>query len=261
MKNKTISFVIPCYNEEARIEKTFEALTRVVIPRGLKLDQIIFVDDGSIDKTFVRMTDFAKSSNLPISVISYKTNRGKGNAIRIGMTASTADYSLFFDADMSTPLSELAKFAPVMKTGVDVIIGTRKNGHSTVVKHQPLMRELMGKVFTKITQILLGVGVTDFTCGFKAFSRNATNTIFPKAIIEGWGYDAEIIFLAARYKFKIKEVAVTWANDERTKVNLRSAIIKTLLELVEIRWNHSIKEFAQVSTSNFNFAGRLKDLL
>ncbi len=239
---KTISFVIPVYNEEKRIDKTFEALKRVRLPRGLKLSQIIFVDDGSTDRTFelIRTWIF----NLPevmsqkLSVISYKKNRGKGNAIKLGMLASNSDYTLFFDADMSTPLSELRKLSPFMAKGVSVIIGTRKNGHSTVTRHQPLYRELMGRVFTSLTQFVLQVDVTDFTCGFKAFSKNATRKIFTEARINGWGYDAEILFLALQNGFFVQEVAVTWANDERTKVDLKVAVLKTLFELAQVRWYH-----------------------
>ena len=249
---KTISFVIPVYNEEARINKTFEALERARMPRGLRLEEIIFVDDGSNDKTLEMVHKFMNEEEIfagesrakattGISVISYKRNRGKGYAIRQGMLASKSDYTLFFDADMSTPLSELNKFMPFIKRGASVVIGTRKNGHSTVIKHQPLVRELLGKCFTKFTQIVLQVDATDFTCGFKLFSRRATQHVFKRAQIDGWGYDAEIIFLSQKSGYFIREQAVTWANDERTKVNLRSAIIKTLLELGQIRWLHTFK--------------------
>jgi dolichyl-phosphate beta-glucosyltransferase len=180
-------------------------------------------------------------SKVPVTVISYKQNAGKGNAVRLGMLESKSDYTLFFDADMSTPLSEINKFLPKIKDGVNVVVGTRKNGHSTVIEHQPLYRELLGKAFTKITQISLATDVTDFTCGFKAFSKKATNKIFSKAKIDGWGYDAEIIFLAKKNRLSLNEVAVTWANDARTKVALRSAIINTLFELIKIRYYHSIK--------------------
>jgi dolichyl-phosphate beta-glucosyltransferase len=240
---KTISFVIPVYNEEKRIDKTFEALRNVKLPRGLRLDRVVFVDDGSVDSTFQLISQFSRESSVPITVVSYGKNAGKGNAIRLGMleTLSKSDYALFFDADMSTPLTELSKFLPQFNKGVNVVVGTRKNGHSTVIKHQPLYREVLGKVFTKITQISLNCYVTDFTCGFKAFSQKSVKKIFSNAKINGWGYDAEILFLAKKYGLSMNEVAVTWANDERTKVNLKSAIIKTLLELWSIRWIHTIK--------------------
>lgn len=238
--NKTITFVIPVYNEEARIGKTFEALRKLRLPAGLKLEEIIFVNDGSTDKTkqLIRTTPLKKK--LPITLISYSQNQGKGYAIRTGMLASSSDYTLFFDADMSTPLSELKQFMPFINRNIQVIVGTRKNGKSTVVKHQPLYRELLGRGFTKLTQLMLGVGVTDFTCGFKAFSQDAVQSIFPKTAINGWGYDAELLFLAFKHGLTVAEKAVLWSNDERTKVNLFRAVPQTLLELVTIHRLHTL---------------------
>ena len=240
---KTISFVIPVFNEEKRIEKTFEALNELILPRGLKLSKIVFVNDGSKDKTLWLLRRFLKESKVrnKISILSYHPNQGKGFAVKQGMLSTDSDYTLFFDADMSTPLTELGKFLPFIKNGVDVIVGTRKNGHSTVVVHQPKYREFLGKGFTYLTKFSLGLSVSDFTCGFKAFSKRSINQIFENAIINGWGYDAEIIFLAKKYGFSISEKAVIWANDERTKVNIYKAVPKTLTELYKIRWTHSVK--------------------
>lgn len=237
---KTISFVIPVYNEEDRLNKTFKALKSLILPAGLKLESVIFVDDGSTDATASLISKFQKQ-NTEVKLISYKQNKGKGYAVKTGMLQAKSDYNLFFDADMSTPLTELKKFVPFFEKGYDAIVGTRKNGESTVIKHQPLLREKLGKGFTLITQVALNSKVTDFTCGFKAFSRKATEAIFPKCTIDRWGYDAEIIFLAQKLKLTITEKSVLWANDERTKVQLYKAIPQTLSELFRIRVNHSLR--------------------
>lgn len=244
---KTISFIIPCYNEEKRLSKTFEALRLAQGKpfRGLKLSEIIFVDDGSTDRTFEKIqkwiSQHSQEFNNKLSLISYKPNRGKGYAIKEGMLESTSDYALFFDADISTPLSEIKKFLPYFKKGAPIVVGTRKNGASTVLVHQPLYRELLGRTFTKIAQIVLGIEVTDFTCGFKAFSKNAALQIFKNAKINGWGYDAEILFLAKKGGFSVYEVPVIWSNDNGTRVKLVKAIFRTLYELFRIQFIHSIK--------------------
>ena len=240
---KTISFVIPLYNEEERIGKTFKALSGVRLPVGLKLENVIFVNDGSKDNTLKLIKEFKGSSKLgrKIKIVTYSINKGKGYAIKSGMLASNADYTLFFDADMSTPLSELTKFMPFIKEGVNVIVGTRKNGHSTVIKHQPKLREFLGKGFTLMTKTALSLQVTDFTCGFKAFDKASKDKVFESSQIEGWGYDAEILFLANKYGFCMVEKAVIWSNDERTKVKLYKAVPQTLGEIAKIRWMHSIK--------------------
>lgn len=239
----TVSFVIPLFNEEERIEKTFRALETLRMPRGLKLEKIIFVDDGSTDKTFQKILEFSqkREKKHAITIISYKENRGKGNAVRMGMLESNSEYTLFFDADISTPLVEITKFAPFMHQRKPVLIGTRKNGKSTVINHQPVMREFMGKCFTLLTQTVLGLDVNDFTCGFKAFSKDAKEIIFSKMQISGWGYDAELMLLAQQNKFKIKEIPVIWSNDTGTKVVLYKAIPKSIFELIKINWIHKTK--------------------
>lgn len=240
---KTISFVIPLYNEEKRVNKTFYALNKLSLPKGLKLEEVIFVSDGSTDKTARMLANYKRNSKIEdsIRILSYKNNRGKGHAIKTGMLESKGDYTLFFDADMSTPLEEIKNFMPLIEKGVDVIVGTRKNGYSKVIVHQPKYREILGKGFTMITRLALSLDVSDFTCGFKAFSRNSIKKIFENSRISGWGYDAEIIFLAKKYGFSIDEKAVIWSNDERTKVKIYKAVPQTFMELAQIRWAHSIR--------------------
>jgi len=244
----SLNFVIPVFNEEMRISKTIKALKKGFSFSGIKLEKIIFVDDGSTDKTTFLIKkarpSLEKVLGAQVKIISYKKNKGKGNAIRVGMLASDSDYTLFFDADMATPLSEFEKFLPFVKKGAPVIIGTRKNGKSTVRVHQPKYREVLGKGFTFLSNIILNTWVTDFTCGFKAFSREAKNEIFSKATIDRWGYDAEIMFLSRKLGYKIQERAVLWYDDNRTKVNLAKDLPNTFFELIRIRVNCLDLEFS-----------------
>jgi len=259
---KTISFVIPVYNEEKRLHKTFSALESFIAPEALRLQEVIFVNDGSNDntKSIIQSSKLKIEKKLKarIKIVSYSKNQGKGYAVKQGMLASNSDYTLFFDADMSTPLSELKKFMPFIKEGTDVIIGTRKNGKSTVLIHQPKLREFLGKGFTLLTQKILRLSVSDFTCGFKAFSKNAKDQIFKKSIIKRWGYDAEIIFLAEKLNFSIAEKSVTWSNDNDTKVKIYKAIPETFMELFLIYWKHEIKPFMLFIFKNFNIINRYR---
>lgn len=237
---KTISFVIPVYNEQKRILRTVTALRNAVIPKYLDVEKIIFVNDGSTDDTLKVLQSVQRNieqdTQAKVEIVSYQENRGKGHAVRTGMGYSDSDYTLFFDADMATPLSELQKFVPYIEAGRPVIVGTRKNGGSTVIEHQPRHREILGRAYTLLSQIILNTWVTDFTCGFKAFSREARIDIFSRSKIDRWGYDSELMFLARKLGYNIVERAVAWSDDRDTKVRLSHAVFTSLAELFKIRF-------------------------
>lgn len=252
---KNLSIIIPVFNEEARIYRAFEELERLSLPRGLRLNEIIFVNDGSKDNTLELLRAFKKSHRLPVRIITYTQNRGKGFAVRLGMLKSRSSYALLTDADMSTPFSEIEKFMPYVEKNEDIIIGTRKNGKSTVIVHQPKIRELMGKSFTKLTRIALNLDITDFTCGFKLFSSKAIFSIFPKTQIDGWGYDAEIIYLAHKQGFKINEKAVIWSDVADSHVNIKKATIDTSIEISRILITHAVLPYInKINIPRFSFS-------
>lgn len=232
---KSLDLIIPVYNESPRLKLTFQAINSFTPPRGIKINKVIFVNDGSTDNTLQKL----KNARLKFSkkILSYSHNQGKGAAIKLAFLNATADYALFLDADMSTPLTELPKFISFIRQNIPIIIGTRKNGHSTVTIHQPWIREHLGKVFTFLSQLILNTWVTDFTCGFKAFSRPAYITIAPLMTINRWGFDSEIIFLGKIFNFPIQEKSLTWADNPNSRVNLFKDIFRSLGELLQIRFN------------------------
>src|SRR3989338_7995172 len=130
-----ISIIIPVFNEERRLPRTFLALSMLSKDPLFSGAEIIFVDDGSRDGTRKLIENFKSGKN--VKLVSYEKNRGKCFAVKQGMMAADNDYALFLDADMSTPLVELKKFAPFMEQGAHVIIGTRKAAAPPILKHQP----------------------------------------------------------------------------------------------------------------------------
>jgi dolichyl-phosphate beta-glucosyltransferase len=229
-----LSVVIPVFNEEARLARALEALN--IFRAGLDLEaEVIFVDDGSTDRTAEMLA--AAAARFAFRLLSYRPNRGKGYALKQGILQASEDYVLFLDADMSTPLTELAKFREAMSRGVPVIIGSRKAAGSRVLKSQPLLRRKLGEGFSFLSSLLLVPGITDFTCGFKVFRRDAARRIFGAQRIERWGFDTEILFLARRYGYVIQEIPVSWANDERTKVRLLEDVARSFTDLLRIRFN------------------------
>lgn len=230
-----LSLVIPAYNEEKRLGKTLERMLEFFGTKSFPTE-ILVVDDGSTDRTVEVVKSFGEGK-IPLKLISYGKNRGKGYAIKTGMLSASGEYALFADADMSTPIEMFDRFESYLKQEVDVIIGTRKTAGAYVGKHQPFYRENIGKVFTWLSNRLLGLEVSDFTCGFKCFKHRTIEPVFRNQRISGWGYDTEIIFIARHKGFRIQEVPVSWYNDEATRVKLWKNVFTCLLELHQIRNN------------------------
>ncbi len=237
MKGILLSVIIPVYNEAGRVHH-LEHVAGFLKQQKYK-SELVVVNDGSSDNTRYLLGKLARTWGF--KVISYSKNRGKGWAIRTGMLAASGQFRLFTDVDLSTPIEEIEEVIRRLPQA-PVIIGTRKNGRAKVLVHQPKLRELLGKGFTFLSQVILGVKVSDFTCGFKCFSAPAAKDIFLRMKIERWGFDPEILYLAHKLKFKIKEIPVTWANDRQTKVRFPQDMISSFLELLTVVVNDKIKK-------------------
>lgn len=228
-----LSIIIPAYNEETRLGKTLEKITTYLKNSNFNYE-IIVSDDGSKDKTI----EVAKNFNN-IKIIGDGINRGKGAAVRRGMLAATGAIRLFTDADLSTPIYELSKLLKYINDGYDVCIGSRAVDYSLIKKHQPFYREFMGKTFNKIVQILVLNGIKDTQCGFKCFNDKAAIEIFSRSKIDGFAFDVELLYLARKLNFKVKEIGVEWYNDERTTVSPLRDSVKMFVEILKIRRLHS----------------------
>lgn len=235
MKNTQpfLSIIIPLYNEVTRLKNLIKVYD--FFESNNINYEIILVNDGSNDKTLSYLKKFPKKYKYQL--VSYKVNMGKGYAIKEGMLAANGKFRLFTDIDLSTPIEEFNKFIPYLNK-YDLIIGSRKTKGSTLKKRQPLIRESLGKIFTLVSQTILNLETSDFTCGFKCFSQKAAIEIFNKQTVNRWGFDSEILFLAKKLRFKTKEVPVTWFDDPRSKVKFPQAIISSIADLIKIRLNN-----------------------
>lgn len=231
-----ISIVIPCYNEERRILNTLKSVLEYT--KESKNDfEIIVVDDGSKDKT----AEIVKSFDSKIKILGGEPNRGKGYAIKRGMLASTGDISLFMDADSSTNISELDNFLPYFRN-FDVVIGSRALSSKSVIVPQGIARRTLGKLAHLLIHLVLNTKVKDTTCGFKAFSKRSRLPLFKKQLNLGWGFDYELIFLAEKLGFKIKQVPIKWSNNTDSKVTAKG-YLKSLYELFVIRTNNILGKY------------------
>ncbi len=229
------SLLIPVYNEERRIPKTIDAIFAFVQSHPV-ISEVIFVNDGSTDTTEMVLKQY--QSKYHFTLHSYSENRGKGYAIQYGATRATGDWLVFFDIDLATPLAEFDHLLSFMQPTDAVIIGSRRLSGSAIKKSESKIRTFLGQGFTKLSNILVP-GVTDFTCGFKCFSRAARDVIFPRARIERWGFDTELLYIAHIHRLSIRQMPVTWAHDSDSKVNVVKAVISSFRELLQMlsnRW-------------------------
>lgn len=220
--NKTchLSVVVPAYNEEVRLGQTLPVMISYLEKQPFTWELLV-VDDGSRDRT----SEIVLEYNHPnCRVIKNRPNRGKGYSIRRGMLEARGEWRLFSDADLSTPLEELDKFWKYTEEGYDVVIGSRATQESDLAVRQPKSREFIGRVFNTTVQTFLVPGLSDTQCGFKLFSAKAATAVFLKQTLDGFAFDVEVLMLAHKQGFKIREVGVKWINDPRSKVSTLSGI-------------------------------------
>ena len=230
-----ISLIIPVYNEEKRIKLTLGKCISYF--KNKKIDyEIIIVDDGSTDKTRLIIKD-SLSKNKNIKLTKQRKNKGKGYSVKEGMLLANGDYLLFSDADLSTPIEEIEKFIKVMKKGYDIVIASRNMKDSIIPIKQPFFRKLLGQVFPFIVNLLILPGYKDTQCGFKLFKKEVAIKIFSKQKINDFGFDVEILFIAKKYGYKIKEIPVIWSNSLGSKVNPLLDSIRMFLDILKIRLN------------------------
>ncbi|MBI1838788.1 MAG: glycosyltransferase family 2 protein [Candidatus Colwellbacteria bacterium] len=232
IKRPYLSVIIPAYNEVKRLPFALIDIDKHLSKVKYHYE-VIVINDGSTDDTagvVKRFSGIIKNLRL----IDNKTNKGKGGVVRQGMLEASGDYRLFTDADNSTSVDQFEKMIPFLEKGYDVVIGSRDVEGSRLSPPQPWYRRIAGNAGNLFIQIMLLPGIWDTQCGFKCFSKEAALKIFPLQRINGWGFDIEILSLAKRLKYKVKEIPVVWINDPNSQVGL-SAYIKVLLETVKIR--------------------------
>jgi dolichyl-phosphate beta-glucosyltransferase len=231
MSRPYLSVIIPAYNEEKRLPPTLRRVHEFLQGWGRSYE-IVVIDDGSRDQTVARAQPYP---NLVVS--PNEGNRGKGYSVRRGMLLAQGEYRLMTDADLSTPIEEVDRLLPLMQQSYDVVIASRALRESNVEIRQPWYRENMGRVFNLWVQLLAVPGLKDTQCGFKLFSAKSAEAIFRLAIMDGFSFDVEALFIARRLGYRIAEVPVTWRNDEATRVGVLRDSTRMFLDLLRIRRN------------------------
>ena len=235
MERPLISVVIPAYNESARIGKALDEVLSCVHERNWRAE-VLVVNDGSTDRTAAIVQEFAKL-HPEVRLLNNPGNRGKGFSVRQGALHAVGEIVMFTDADLSAPMGEAERLFAALRQGADIAIGSRWLERTRQTARQPLYRQFFGRCFNGVTRLVMGLHFADTQCGFKAFRRPVAQTIFQLQRIERWGFDPELLFIALKRGYTVREVPVTWGHDERSRISYLKDGWKMLEEIVRIRWN------------------------
>lgn len=225
-----ISIIIPAYNEEGRIGNSIEKISKYFVNEDY---EIIVIDDGSSDRTREVVSKFEN-----VKLNEKRKNRGKGYSVKEGIFMSKGEIILVSDADLSTPIEEFAKLNKYLGK-YDIIIGSRALKDSKVQNN--IFRKLLGRFGNLLIRFVVK-DIKDTQCGFKLFKADVAKKLFNKQTIDGFGFDFEILFLAQKNNYKIKEVPVVWKNAEGSKVKPIHYLI-TLMELFKIIKNNLNRKY------------------
>ena len=235
-----LSLVIPVYNEEQRLATSLRLVDEYL--SGLPFaSELVLVDDGSTDGTAAIVSGFRPSAHhVSTRVLTHEGNRGKGAAVRTGCLAARGEFVVFTDADLATPPPEVGSVLAALEAGADVAAGSRIHaGGQDMRRTQPAYRRAAGRLFSLLRNRLAGSEIQDTQCPMKGFRRAAAQRLFAAQRLAGWAFDAEVLYLARRFGFRVVEVPVEWRHVGGSRLRTDPLTgLRVLWDLLRIRWMH-----------------------
>ena len=228
-----LTIVIPAYNEESRLPATLTKVGDAFEARGEPYEVLVVVN-GSTDRT-AEVVKAGAERNANVRLVLTPL-RGKGRAVRIGIGEARGDRIVFADADLSTPIEEVIALADQLDERHQVVIASREGSGARRVG-EPYTRHLMGRVFNLLVRTLAVPGIQDTQCGFKAFTRQCAQDVFKRQRIVGFGFDVEVLYVARRLGYGIKEVPVTWEYAASSRVDPVKDTVRMFRDVLAVRWN------------------------
>jgi glycosyltransferase involved in cell wall biosynthesis len=248
----SLSIVIPAYNEEVRLPALLEKLAAeaetAAAEAGMRLLEVLLVDDGSTDRTRELLRAAGAENERLRPVFPYERNRGKGAAFAAGALQAKGDYVLLADVDLSTPLAELGKLTAAIEAGADVAIGSRHVA-GAVVERGPLHRKVTGSSFSGAVRLLTGLPVKDTQNGFKLFPTEAVKRYAAQQTCPGFAFDVELLMRADREGLRIAEVPILYTHDLRSRVSVISASPQMLREIARLSYRLRVRKDDGVADS------------
>ena len=239
MSSCYLSVVIPAYNEERRLPETLTTINDYLVGQHYTWE-VVVADDGSEDSTASIVHEFAQTH--PGFRVHTFPHLGKGGAVRQGMLVAAGEYRFLCDADLSMPIKFLARLLPPDAPAADIVIGSREAAGARRIGEPP-GRWLMGRVFNGFTRLLATPDIKDTQCGFKVFTADSAEVLFPAQTLDGFAFDAEILFLARKRNFATAEVGIDWHYRTESKVRPFRDGWRTLRDLLLIRWRWLTRQY------------------
>jgi len=225
-----LSLIIPAYNEEQRLPRTLTKIQSFLKDQPYE-SEVLVVENGSRDRTAAIAEEFSSLVRL-----LREPERGKGRAVRRGMVEASGDFRFICDADLSMPIEEVNRFLPPQLEEYDIAIASREIA-GAVRHNEPAYRHWIGRIFNLLVRTMAVPGFQDTQCGFKCFTAEAAEALFPLQRIDGWTFDVELLYVALRLGYRVKEVPINWYYFPGSRVRMVRDSWLMLTDLFRIRSN------------------------
>ncbi len=226
-----LSIVFPAYNEEQRLPETL-ATTLSFIQSQAYTCEIVIAENGSTDSTLEIARAFAARN--PAVTVLHIEEAGKGRAVQQGMLAAKGQYRFICDVDLSMPIDEIPRFLPPQVENADIVIASRE-APGSVRYDEPYYRHFIGRIFNNLVRWMVLPQLQDTQCGFKCFTARAVEKIFPLVTIPGWTFDVEVLAIAFRLGYRVKELPIPWYYHPHSKVRVLRDSLRMARDLIAIR--------------------------
>ncbi len=231
-----LTLILPAYNERATISATIDGASAYFNSRGMRAEIIVAADGDDGTRELVAQK---AHGNADLKVIGHAARGGKGRGIREAVTLARGQIIGYADADGKVPIEDYQWIEAALREGYRVVTGSRGLEESQVLRRQPWYRRLGAMGFYYYMQNVVGLpGIRDTQCGFKFFDRKAARQLFHFQKIDGYMFDVEILALARRLGFSIKEVPIRWRDDGDSRLRLLSGNLRNGIDIFKIR--HSL---------------------
>ena len=239
---KSVSIIFPVYNEALRLKSSFNHILSFLKKKNFFKIEIIFVDDGSNDSSYVLINKFIRdfknlkrNNKIKIKIISSKNNSGKGSALKLGVKKAKYDWILTADIDMSVSLFQFSNWLKkkLINSKYFVYFGSRT--HEKSVVKRKFFRNILGSIMRFLISIILNIKIKDTQCGYKLYKKKVAKLIFSKLKSYGFDHDLELVLLLKSKHIKIRELPVNWIHKNNSSLNILLDPIKMFIEIFKIR--------------------------